>query len=168
MKLKDQPGYHFVPLTQPGEYDVLVPFGENFEFYNVALNVGSPIDGTFLAELVAQQDLFIWRMEPDDPQERVAYATLCRFALDEQAYVFCPEGWDNTAVAAGLEAIGQAVFKNQPNCQDLWTCLPLPEPQDAEETLLIMGYTYTPASLDKERRRTFGLSRDVFTAYHEG
>src|SRR3954451_5664877 len=114
MKLKDQPGYHFVALTQPGDYAALLPFGETFEFHNVALNVGRPIDADFFAHLLATQDLFIWRMEPDDRQQKVAYATLCRYAMAEQAYVFCPEGWDNTAVAAGLEAISQAVFSEVP------------------------------------------------------
>lgn len=168
MELTRQPGFEFVSLTTPAQIDVLVPFGDSFEWYDIALNVGSPIGEAMLKNLMAEQDLFVWRMQSDHNPKLQAYASLSRFAMAEQVYVYCPQGWDNTAVAAGLEALTQAVFADKPECQDVWTCLPTPEPSDSEETLLIMGFTYTPASLDKGRRRTFGLSRDVFSAYHEG
>lgn len=167
MKLSHQPGYTFVPLTEPAQWRELMAFGDRPEFFNVALNVGKPLDEALLTSLLAEKDIYVWRMEPDDSRHAPAYATLSRYALAEQGYVFCPSGWDNTAAAAGLEALSQAVFIAQPECQDMWVCLPVPEPEDAEETLLIMGFTYTPASLDLGQRRTFGLSRDIFMAYHE-
>lgn len=166
MKLAPQPGYTFSPLTAAADLDAFAPHGALFEMYDVALNVGEPIDRALLGDLIAQQDVFVWRMEPDDKAHEVAFACLSRFAMAEQVYVFCPAGWDNTAVAAGLEALTQAVFAQAPRCQDIWTCVLLPEPEDAEDTLLIMGFTYTPASLDKGRRRTFGLSKEIFAAYH--
>lgn len=167
MKLARQPGFDFIPLTTAAEVAALAPLGQQFEWYDVALNVGSPLDEATLAQLVAEKDIFVWRMQSDDNPQLQAYASLSRFAMAQQVYVYCPKGWDNTAVAAGIEALTQLVFAQVPDCQDVWTCLPVPEPDNSEETLLIMGFTYTPASLDNDARRTFGLARDIFTAYHD-
>lgn len=168
MKLDHQPGYRFSALTTPTDIAEVAPLGASFEFYNVALNVGEPIDAARLTSLVQERDVFLWRMQPEGEERTVAYLSLSRYAMAEQVYVLSPKGWDNTVVAAGLEALTQAVFREVPACRDIWTCLPLPEPEDGEETLAIMGFSHVPASLDKKRRRTFGLGRDVFQAYHEG
>jgi hypothetical protein len=165
--LLSQPGYAFIPLTTPEALAPLDAFVDKVEFYDVALNVGEPLTAASLRDLVAVGDLFVWRMQATEARANKAmYALLSRYAMAEQAYVYCPQGWDNLAVAAGLEALTQAVFTAKPDCEDVWVGLPLPQPQDAEETLLIMGYTYTPSNLDKDIRRTFGLSRQVYMAYH--
>ena len=168
LTLPPQPGYTLVPLTTAEDWAPLRPHGTAFEFYDVATNVGRPFDDALWTQLIQSEELQAWRMQPKNTQEPVAYITLCQYALAHQGYVFCPEGWNNTAVSAGLEALSVAVFKSAPTCEDLWVCVPVPEPEDSEDTLLIMGFTYVPASLDKGRRRTFGLSRQVFEAYHEG
>lgn len=168
IQLADQPGYRFEPIAELDAWRAaLGPHLGDLAFYEMAANVGMPIDATRLAKMHSEADLQIWRMHREDgPNGPVQYAIYSTFARSHHVYVYASEAWDNTAVATGLEAMSCAIFAAHPTCEDVWTSLPLPHPVDSEETLLIMGFTYTQSALDQDFKRTFGLSRAVWEAYH--
>lgn len=166
--LAPQPGFTFEPLvTLDAWQQALAPHLEQLGFYEMAANVGVPIDGARLAAMHDEGDMQLWRMRPQGGGElSPLFAVYSTFARSQHAYVYGQSRWDNTAVSTGLEAMSCAIFAALPACDDVWTSLPLPHPQDSEETLLIMGFTYTPSALDKTFKRTFGLGRAVWEAYH--
>jgi hypothetical protein len=164
IQLAPSPGYTLEALTDASALAPLTPHLGRPELWSCALVMGEAPDAEALLRGVHSGDFVIWRQRPTGRGEP-SYAILSRYADAWDIGVFSPGGYDVHATMAGLEALTGAIFGQVPECAYIWSGLVLPTPAGAEEALVVMGWTYTPAPQDRGIKRTFELSREVFLAY---
>lgn len=160
--------HHYRRVPQQVELGSLAAcLGETAVWHAACKFTGPMAPEAFAARLTGERDLAAWAMLQQVGDARVATCVISTYALDWHVAVVHEARFSLARHVEAVDHLANAVFLARPEANEVWTALPLPEPEGAEESLAALGFTHVPSELDRGKRRTYGLFRDVWTAYRQ-
>lgn len=160
--------HHYVRLHTEQELGPLAQQLGRRAVWKVACKFGGPIEAAGLVEhMQGARDIAVWAMHQLLGDARVASCVVSTHALDWHVAVVHEAKFSLARHVEAIDQLASVVFRARPEVNEVWTALPLPEPDGAEETLAALGFTHVPSDLDQGEQRTYGLFRHVWSAYQQ-
>lgn len=160
--------HYYVRLSGEEELGALIQQLGQPAVWQVACKLSGPIDAAGLvAHMHGARDLAVWAMHQSAGDARVASCVVSTHALDWHLAVVHEAKFSLTRHVEAIDQLASVVFRARPEVNEVWTALPLPEPDSAAETLAALGFTQVHSDLDQGRQRTYGLFRHVWSAYQQ-
>ncbi|MBE7220498.1 MAG: hypothetical protein INR64_18675 [Caulobacteraceae bacterium] len=161
-------GHHYRRVPQGAKLGPLAARLGEPAVWHVALKLAAPPSAdALLGRLTGERDVAAWAMAQQVGDARVATCVISTYGLDWHVAVVHEANFSLARHVEAVDHLANAVFRARPEANEVWTALPVPEPDGAEESLAALGFTHVPSELDRGTRRTYGLFRDVWTAYRQ-